>query len=506
MVSEPKFHVKVVSVDIVKYSLRMPLLQSAIVKLFTRHLKEATESIKTNTKYTSEQDIVFLPSGDGILTLFFDTDRTPGIHIQFASNLLKIIANQNNETTCLKIFCSHDDTSCCECEKYNIRIGIDQGLAVKFTDINNVNNYAGTPLNEACRLMGLAPINQIALSPCVYAEIGGFLEKEQQKRVKEDTGVDKHGKIKTFHVLADPPTSQPDMQIDNNQIISSLNSLFKEYNRLEASLSEPPRLVEKKSTLTEYITEIEDLRTEIKQAGRDNDPHALLQYFSTDFTPPLLEYCAVDFATVQVLRNKAKDTVTKPIVISASAVVCCSEQRQIILHHRSEKSSTYPNCLHTLGGSYKPKITERSNFALYDPNLAVTAIREILEESGLSIQWRKSIPLWWLHETKTGFVQLLLAGASVTTDNVGIMESSWEGRLKLIAFDKLEEAVLASDGLKWTPTGLMSILLWLANGAHGAGANPDFNGKKPIPLFHFLLQQIIDRGIDNLLGEAFPKK
>lgn len=517
--SVKNLRVKVVSVDIVKYSLRLPQLQSEIVKYFTSHLRQAITAIDPDGIYVNNNDYVkFLASGDGTLIVFLDTIITPDIHFNFASALLKLV-NGHNIQPCKSLLCSQNDDRCYKCHKYDVRIGISQGLAVPFKDINHSPNYAGTPLNEASRIMGLAPINQIALSVCVYDEIGDYLPQTSTTQITEHVGNIKHGHYLRFYTFGDRPTYKT-----NNEIIAPLNKLFNKNSRVETRLSELPKPVEISMTKeTETIhknieTETNKRRLELLNHNKENNIHALLHNLSLHNTPPRLEYYTTDFATIEILRKKAisNNYDLLPKTISTSAVVCCPERKCIILHNRLASKDTYPNCLHTLGGSLKPRTAGQLDFSSYDPNMIVPVMRDILKESGLTIEWRKSIPLWWLHETTTGFMQLLLAGTSVTSDNIDSVEPYWEGRLKLIPFNKLEDAVLlqheynaGSDEkskLKWTPTGLLGILLWLASGAHGAGVNPEFNGKTPSLFYFSLLKKIEEKGIDELLGEPFSKQ
>ncbi|MBF0340439.1 MAG: hypothetical protein HQL95_05675 [Magnetococcales bacterium] len=504
--TEARSHVKVVSIDIVKYSLRPPPLQHKIVRIFTRHL---TDTRKYLSSVPGNDKIEFLPLGDGVLVIFLDTVRSHDIHTRFASEFLVRIDEHNRETQCQLPHCLHPVTHYCQCDKYDIRIGIAQGLAVPFTDINGRHNYAGTPLNEASRIMGLAPMNQIAISGCVFDEIGGYLPQDE-KQLTECSGMIKHGKDLKFYIWGRPPKDVTE------DAVKELNQLFADQNRIETLLSANPKPMEIHKPVAISHEALQAKRAELHQLGKPNLSHALLENFYTHHSPPRLEYYTVDFATVEILRALAREADNLdllPKVVSCSAIVCCSEQRRLVLHHRPSISRTYPNCLHTLGSGFKPKTVEQSYFALYDPDLMTTALREVMEESGLAIQWRKNVPLWWLFEKQTGFVQLLLSGVGVTGDNLSTMESSWDGRLLSISFDDLEDAVLlrmqfgqgfrVEDGLKWTPTALLSILLWLAGGAHGAGDDPLFNGKKATILYHSLIEAIRAQGLPKFLGEPF---
>ncbi|MBF0180912.1 MAG: hypothetical protein HQM03_12890 [Magnetococcales bacterium] len=291
-------------------------------------------------------------------------------------------------------------------------------------------------------------------------------------------------------------------------IKTDLNDIFKGYCTLETHLKNIPDLLEidgkdQYCNSPEIQNSADSVRLQIQKDGRDNDPHGLLYDLRLRSSPICIEYFFTDYATITTLRRNND----LPKIISASAVVHCDPLREIVLHIRNKHSSTYPECLHTLGGAFKPKIKDK-NFALYDKNIAMTAIREIMEESGLAIQWQPNMPLWWLHEERTGFRQMFVAGAPVTKANIEIMEPSWEGHLIRLSFDDLADAILlrgafrhegpSSQPLKWTPTGLLSVLLWVAN------ITPDrdikFNGSSPSQFFFEMIKELKIQGIENLLG------
>ena len=61
------------------------------------------------------------------------------------------------------------DNGWCNChEFFDVRIGIADGKAIVFKDINDNYNVAGNPINIASRVMGLGDRQQIILTDEAY--------------------------------------------------------------------------------------------------------------------------------------------------------------------------------------------------------------------------------------------------------------------------------------------------------------------------------------------------
>lgn len=203
------------------------------------------------------------------------------------------------------------------------------------------------------------------------------------------------------------------------------------------------------------------------EANRSNfsicDPHAILksgQDLEND--PMTLKYYHCDYADVDYIRNQHKGIDEKqPEVISSVVMIYSSEIKTIILHRRSENSSTYPNCLHLFGGAFMP--TNRAG--IKDVTLKGTAIREVHEETKIGIRNIDLLPPFMISkEIKTGFIQWVYQPVDISAEEYKHAKTNWEGDFVEHRFSELEAKIFAK---KWVPSGLSYILHWLALGAPG---------------------------------------
>ena len=158
-------HVHVIAVDIEKYSLRDTVSQLKIINLFTEHLK------KMKKCYT----MTLLPTGDGVVVIFKGLPQSDWLPLKFAFDLLKKIDANNTKIECECKQCDFEVKGYCRCNKYNIRIGINSGDVIIYKDINDGDNFAGKPLNNAFRIMGLSYRNKLAISKETFNNIKSFI-------------------------------------------------------------------------------------------------------------------------------------------------------------------------------------------------------------------------------------------------------------------------------------------------------------------------------------------
>lgn len=215
--------------------------------------------------------------------------------------------------------------------------------------------------------------------------------------------------------------------------------------------------------------------------GKPNDLHGLMSGIPDwDCDRIRLRVIPVDYASVLSLRKHGE----RPAVLSASAVILCPETRQILLHRRSPESATYPEALHTIGGAYQPSTGIRASTD--HRSLLATLEREVLEESGLRISVSDAPTMVLAREIDTGFVQLVVLGATVRREQIQHLEDSWEGDVTLFGVDQVPDLVLH----QLTPSGALHVMAWLAFGAPGLGINRRIAGASPRRLFANLLQRI----------------
>jgi hypothetical protein len=164
-------NVMVVFLDVIKYSLRKSVMQQRVINAFNDVLSQSCDEISKN--YAPEvqkldlnlaTDIIKIPTGDGA-AIVFPFQGLQNIHLNFAVHLLSFIAANRQDVECQ----SFSENWWCNCHNFfDVRIGISDGRAIVFKDINNNYNVAGNPVNMASRVMGLGDRQQILLTEEAY--------------------------------------------------------------------------------------------------------------------------------------------------------------------------------------------------------------------------------------------------------------------------------------------------------------------------------------------------
>lgn len=146
--------VKYIFLDVVNYSHKRSVeAQTEIINILNRIVKETIEPFNLN-----RENLIFLPTGDGICICIINTIDPYDIHLQIAITILQKLDICNNQ---------QDD----EKRKFNIRIGINENQDNIITDINENTNVAGAGINYAQRIMGMANDNQIFVGQSVYDKL-----------------------------------------------------------------------------------------------------------------------------------------------------------------------------------------------------------------------------------------------------------------------------------------------------------------------------------------------
>lgn len=214
-----------------------------------------------------------------------------------------------------------------------------------------------------------------------------------------------------------------------------------------------------------------------KENNIPNDPHAaIVDALNPQDDPVVLNVKIMDYSTLKALRSESNAT-QWPHILSASALIVDSKNETIILHRRSEKSATYANYLHTIGGAYWPAMNGRDGDRA---SVLRTAQREALEEISTYLTIHKTTPLFLLEELETNFVQFVFLGCP--PNDTCTLQSNAEGSFSTIKFNALKDLLL-SQKQKIVPTGEAALLLWLAMGAPGTDENTKFSGDSPLQLF-----------------------
>jgi class 3 adenylate cyclase len=107
--------------------------------------------------------IFLLPTGDGICIALLNVESLYDVHIRIALAILAAIdAHNTTLDDAMRIF--------------QVRIGINSNVDNIITDVNGKKNVAGTGINLAARVMGLADAGQILVGQSVYDTL---LNREQ---------------------------------------------------------------------------------------------------------------------------------------------------------------------------------------------------------------------------------------------------------------------------------------------------------------------------------------
>jgi class 3 adenylate cyclase len=230
--------VKVVFLDIVKYSLRQSVVQKRVINQFTELCATSLREVLSGYAHDLAQPIeelergaIKIPTGDGLAVVF--TINLIKIHLDFVKRIALSIEQLNNSLACQGF---RSNNWCNHCFSFYIRAGISEGKAIFFTDINGHKNVAGKPMNDAARIMSLADPGQVLLSESVFLNLEEFSEGQNLQaafrrypnvKVKHDVN------ITIYQYLGDAPAvniSAPS-QIDPPQdAIPLANQQLRTYN------------------------------------------------------------------------------------------------------------------------------------------------------------------------------------------------------------------------------------------------------------------------------------
>ena len=230
-----------------------------------------------------------------------------------------------------------------------------------------------------------------------------------------------------------------------------------------------------------------DLKEEAKKQKKyleknkyPNDPHAIRSRGVNWYADPVnIYFQTLSYDAVLALRALKREHE----VISAGFLIICRETQEILLHHRSRKSETFPDRWHVFGGGYMPQVRDRQDYDRID--LLSTAIRELHEETQIGIS--RDVPSHCIisKELKTGFIQVVYLGANISKRAIEENKGNWEGNVERISFRNLREVLEQED--KWVPSGRALVLAWLALGAPYAGWRPRFSDLSAKRLFDDLV-------------------
>lgn len=166
--------VQIVFVDIVKYSKRRTQLQVAVIDRFTECVRMALDATaKQYIDYIQQNEVNFyadtikVPTGDGV-ALGFSFDGLHRVHLDFSLNLLREVVAQGEKENCDKFAID----GWCNCHSiFGIRIGISDGKAVIYKDLNGSYNVAGNVINMAARIMAMGDAGTVLFTQEAYKQL-----------------------------------------------------------------------------------------------------------------------------------------------------------------------------------------------------------------------------------------------------------------------------------------------------------------------------------------------
>jgi class 3 adenylate cyclase len=271
-------HLQVVFTDIVKYSLRNAPLQREIIQAYMNICRSAIAQMiaEHQAQFQSlgyeESDVIKIPTGDG-LAIVFIVERLPSAHLLFADSLLKIVGATNSSIGCAEF---HHKQWCACHAAFTIRIGMSSAPGLVYTDINDHYNVAGSVINLASRVMGVADGMQIMIS----SEDHGYLREmasniDQMGEFKLWKGVSiKHSlNIDVYQFL---PHNNAHVSVEIPQVVREKERVEQASKLMQESLHAKDSLLE---TQGDLIAELE--KTVASERNRYEILAARLREFQT---------------------------------------------------------------------------------------------------------------------------------------------------------------------------------------------------------------------------------
>lgn len=145
---------KHIFIDIVNYTYNRSVeAQSEIISILNKIVKESILE-----KEISKENLIYIPTGDGMCISIYNINTPYDIHIQIALLILeKLYSHNENEPNKMK--------------KFNLRIGINENTDNLIKDINNRKNISGAGINFAARIESLCDQNQILVGTTVFDKL-----------------------------------------------------------------------------------------------------------------------------------------------------------------------------------------------------------------------------------------------------------------------------------------------------------------------------------------------
>jgi class 3 adenylate cyclase len=154
MGSTETVNAKYIYLDIVNYSFNRSVeAQTDIIGTLNDIVRKSVESFEID-----ENNLIFIPTGDGICTALLDSNNPFDVHIEVSLKILKLVKDNND---------SQED----DMRKFEVRIGVNENIDNLILDINGSKNVAGAGINKAQRIMNNADGGNILIGHTVYEQL-----------------------------------------------------------------------------------------------------------------------------------------------------------------------------------------------------------------------------------------------------------------------------------------------------------------------------------------------
>jgi class 3 adenylate cyclase len=151
----PEIDVKYVFLDVVAFTREDRVLEDQvyIIEQLNRAVKSTIRKLNIPAKKR-----IFLPTGDGMCVALLNLSTPYDVHLRFAVELLKEVNRPAKRQKS-------------RARKFQVRIGINDNVDTRVTDINGAKNILGKGINDTQRVMSIADGNQILVSSRVFGTL-----------------------------------------------------------------------------------------------------------------------------------------------------------------------------------------------------------------------------------------------------------------------------------------------------------------------------------------------
>ena len=139
--------------DVVAYSERTIEAQAGIIQTLNSIVRQSVGKLRL-----SSEEVIYIPTGDGICIALLDVSDPPDIQIKVALEILKRLHNYNKRT-------KDDELT------FLVRVGINSNRDNVIIDINGRPNVSGDGINMCARIMNKADGGQILVGDSVFGNL-----------------------------------------------------------------------------------------------------------------------------------------------------------------------------------------------------------------------------------------------------------------------------------------------------------------------------------------------